>query len=420
MQFRRSRLVVFSLIATIGFLLAAELGVRIVYWTTGSVPYRIEPHWYVPDNDLLYRFRPGFEGQFYGIKARISRQGMRGTEIKKAKSKDIRRILCLGDSRTFGFCVGETETYAAQLRQIWNRSHPQTPVEVLNAGAHGYSSYQGLRYLETRGLAFHPDVVTVAFDFNDRRYTPEPEKTDGAEWFRAAARGERWRQWMAKSYLISRIEKHYRKKHRKKVEPRMHNGNLEDIPCRVDLNSFRRNLEEISTTCREHNIACVFIVMDDTPLAVGLFEEGWELCADKRYDEAIEVFSKLFQEGFNRDIQGWEAPLAHHGVGVALLGKGLFGRAEERFRQCVDSASGLKSSLGGFLIRHSGPYCETVRAVAREHSLPLVDIAKQFSNSPELYSDFCHYTAQGHNKIAQALARAIAEQTDLAHASPTN
>lgn len=407
----RRRVILFSFIAVIGFLIAAELGIRTVCWATGFVPEQIRSRWSIPDDDLLYHYRAGYKGRIYAVETHISRQGMRGAEVAKAKPEGVRRILCLGDSRTFGYCVKEDETYVAQLERTWNQSHPETPVEVLNAGVHGYSSFQGLRYLEKSGLDYDPDVVTVAFGFNDRRYAPDAESTDGADWFRRVARHERWRHRMTGSYLLLSIGKAGRWlfgwERETKDKPHMRAGRLEDVPCRVGLESFRQNLEEIAETCREHNIACVFVDMDDTPLAVKPLEEGWRLLGEKHYDEAIEAFSTLFQAGFNREIHDWEAPLAHHGIGVALYGKGLFGEAEGRFRQCVRSASNLESTLGGYLIRHSNSYCETVRVAARNCGVPFVDIAKQLSDRPEVFADFCHYTPQGHREIAQALARVL-------------
>jgi len=75
------------------------------------------------------------------------------------------RILAIGDSTTFGQHVADHETWPAQLQQILD---PKGEViEVINAGVIGASSFQGLSFLNTRGLALKPNVVIATFGFND-------------------------------------------------------------------------------------------------------------------------------------------------------------------------------------------------------------------------------------------------------------
>lgn len=75
------------------------------------------------------------------------------------------RILAIGDSTTFGQHVADNETWPAQLQQILD---PRAEViEVINAGVIGASSFQGLAFLYTRGLALKPDLLIATFGFND-------------------------------------------------------------------------------------------------------------------------------------------------------------------------------------------------------------------------------------------------------------
>jgi lysophospholipase L1-like esterase len=48
----------------------------------------------------------------------------------------------------------------------------QTPVEVFNAGVPGYTSYQGLLYLQHELLAHRPDLVAIQFGWNDHWQGP--------------------------------------------------------------------------------------------------------------------------------------------------------------------------------------------------------------------------------------------------------
>src|SRR4029450_9187452 len=75
-------------------------------------------------------------------------------------------ILCLGDSWTFGWNVGSTQSYPQQLQDLLRREFPEANFEVFNLGVAGYSSIQGLRVLKTRVLDLNPDVVVVGFAMN--------------------------------------------------------------------------------------------------------------------------------------------------------------------------------------------------------------------------------------------------------------
>lgn len=90
-------------------------------------------------------------------------QGLRNPPIGDKGSRF--RILAIGDSTTFGLGVNDDETWPAQLQAILNED--RSDIEVINAGVNGYSSFQGLRYIETRGLRLAPDLVIVTFGYND-------------------------------------------------------------------------------------------------------------------------------------------------------------------------------------------------------------------------------------------------------------
>ncbi len=77
------------------------------------------------------------------------------------------RIPMIGDSRTFGLGVNGDETWPAQIEHILNEKEALRRVEVVNAGVIGYSSFQGLRYLKSEGLALEPDLVIASFWVND-------------------------------------------------------------------------------------------------------------------------------------------------------------------------------------------------------------------------------------------------------------
>jgi len=91
--------------------------------------------------------------------------GLRSRPVRRKHGRV--RILVLGDSCTFGLGVDDTQTWPAQLQALLENESAGTGVDVINAGVFGYTSFQGLRFLVSRGLDLAPDVVIVAFWFNE-------------------------------------------------------------------------------------------------------------------------------------------------------------------------------------------------------------------------------------------------------------
>lgn len=59
------------------------------------------------------------------------------------------------------------EAFPKQLEALLRTNFPGREIEVLNAGIHGYTSYQGLAQLKYRLVRYQPDLVIVQFGIND-------------------------------------------------------------------------------------------------------------------------------------------------------------------------------------------------------------------------------------------------------------
>lgn len=129
---------------------------------------------YKPNQDLVDDLIPDLPYHVH-----INSQGLRGKEISVQKAPGVYRILCLGDSSTFGWGVNDEETYPAQLETLLNEELPDRKFEVLNAGATAYSSRDYLDYLKKKGLRADPDLVIVGFFPNDIADLAKP--TSGRE-----------------------------------------------------------------------------------------------------------------------------------------------------------------------------------------------------------------------------------------------
>jgi lysophospholipase L1-like esterase len=84
-----------------------------------------------------------------------------------------KRLVCLGDSNTYGLYVGKERAYPQVLEQIWNRSTPDNPIRVLNLGYPGNNT-SVLRNRLPDVLRLHqPDAVTLMIGANDLWTLPE-------------------------------------------------------------------------------------------------------------------------------------------------------------------------------------------------------------------------------------------------------
>jgi len=98
--------------------------------------------------------------------------GLRDREFTLKPDHGRFRILCLGDSLTFGNGVDSSSTYPKQLEALLNSSGQQG-YEVINAGVPGYDLWQEAAYLKQYGLQFSPKLVIIGFYAND--IVPKPK-----------------------------------------------------------------------------------------------------------------------------------------------------------------------------------------------------------------------------------------------------
>ncbi|HKY32786.1 MAG TPA: SGNH/GDSL hydrolase family protein [Candidatus Polarisedimenticolia bacterium] len=131
--------------------------------TLASIPGLFEP-----GQDFVDRIRPELP-----YRIRINSQGFRGRELAARKQPGTTRILCLGDSYTFGHHVEDGEAFPARLQESLRSSG--ISAEVINAGANGFTIVDELDFLRGKGLALQPDVVVLVFSQNDLRDLLRPQ-----------------------------------------------------------------------------------------------------------------------------------------------------------------------------------------------------------------------------------------------------
>ncbi len=100
------------------------------------------------DEKLLYELLPNSRNVYTKAHrlerlVQINSWGLRDPERSRIKAPDVRRIIILGSSTTYGAEVGNDQTLSAQLERLLNqRATPGRRYEVWNAGVNAYSPTQ--------------------------------------------------------------------------------------------------------------------------------------------------------------------------------------------------------------------------------------------------------------------------------------
>lgn len=119
----------------------------------------------VPDDELVYRLAAGLDTQYQGVTVQTNALGMRERPVA-AKLEAEFRVLCLGDSVTFGWGCEESSTWCRRLEQL-AAARTERPMRTLNAGVSSYDSRQELRFLQRHITDLEPDLVVLLFVEND-------------------------------------------------------------------------------------------------------------------------------------------------------------------------------------------------------------------------------------------------------------
>lgn len=90
------------------------------------------------------------------------------------------RVLCLGDSHTYGLWVDRSQAYPQQLESLWNQRTLSPKLEVLNVGVPGTNSSRLVRELPQLLETLDPDTLIIMVGGNDFWTLPVPLEGSGA------------------------------------------------------------------------------------------------------------------------------------------------------------------------------------------------------------------------------------------------
>jgi lysophospholipase L1-like esterase len=169
------------------------------------------------DPVLTWRLKPNLQGTWWDFTpVKTNSTHLRMEREIGTSAKPHLRILCLGDSVTFGYRVPvapdrqepttydpSEKPYPALLEELLRTRFPGKTIEVLPLACPGYTSGQGLTWLKRDVAQLQPDVITACFGFNDIRAAGLPDRTT----FPTASSQIAIRRLMASSQLLLHLAK---------------------------------------------------------------------------------------------------------------------------------------------------------------------------------------------------------------------
>lgn len=126
---------------------------------------------YMPGELVRHVHKPDFEGRWDSTWYQTNSRGMRGAELQVGFDEDEYRVVCVGDSCTFGKGVAEGDCWPRQLEgllaeHVASAGGAWHPV-VANLGVNGFSGRDYMRLFKGEGVELQPDLVLIGYNLND-------------------------------------------------------------------------------------------------------------------------------------------------------------------------------------------------------------------------------------------------------------
>jgi lysophospholipase L1-like esterase len=257
-----------------------------------------------------YKFPPnyflrGAAGQA-GETAATNSSGFRGPEFQPRKPPGTFRVVCLGESSTFGFHNSDTETYPFLLERLFQEQPSAVRVEVINAGFPYYNSGSITSLLQSEIWNLDPDIITVYSAYNDAGWPLHVG---------AIGRLVAWLQDHSVGYVFMRdaiSTSTFVNRWQRRMSRRLRRGGASldtrafDVRASQIVARYRRNYEGILSAARSRDIPVILIKQPMTARFGHL--QGTQY--SKPYEDEYREVWKKFEE--NGDLSPVENALLVH------------------------------------------------------------------------------------------------------------
>ncbi len=220
---------------------------------------------YEPDPVLYWRLKPNQDShsKVGHFPVHVNNHGTRGRDFATGKPIGTIRIVCIGDSRTFGWGLSEEETYPSQLEKFLGRKTAGQKIEVINAGVNAWTYPQMTAFLRERVLKWQPDVVILG---DGNLWTQFSEKNDPA-FVRSFLRRVRLKNFLRHfalyHYVVETKLQEFYAHHRTKfipVEPQQDDMFKEEQQKDPDA-FFRESIEQFCLTARTNRVVPIILYL---------------------------------------------------------------------------------------------------------------------------------------------------------------
>ena len=175
---RKRKMLIGNLVLSMGsFLIMCALAEGISsLMIPAPITWRDPQEIYNHDPLLGHALAPGQNSFTHSFPVVTNSYGFRDREYPLIPQAGTVRILCLGDSLTFGDGVAVEDTYPKQLETMLN-GRGKHKYEVINTGVPSYDTWQEVTFFKTKGVQFEPRIVVLGFYGNDIVPRPAVIKT---------------------------------------------------------------------------------------------------------------------------------------------------------------------------------------------------------------------------------------------------
>jgi lysophospholipase L1-like esterase len=211
---------------------------------------------------LFWRVKPNLSNVIWDFTVvSTNAEGLRHDGDIRRKEPGTLRVVCLGDSVTFGYRVPvvwpdrpndynrDWQPYPQLLEKALRAANPDRKIEVIALAVPGYTSYQGLAWLRRDIEWLEPDVVTACFGWNDvgLRSVPDRELMPDDFWHVA------YRTVVSRSQALSHFTLWMQRRRARVAKPKP------AITPRVPRDEFASNMVEIAGLAEAHGARAVII-----------------------------------------------------------------------------------------------------------------------------------------------------------------
>ena len=321
---------------------------------------------------------PGLPGVTGRNNFTTNNMGFRGDSLADPKPPGEFRVFMVGGSTTECFYLDDEDDIARVVQREASARAPGATIRVYNAGLSGAASDDHVAMISQRLVHFEPDLIVVFCGFNDLtksifrydyRHYIEYRPAYRKPWYKRAAMHLQLVRRLF--YLRSRTGQDPQRVQEARPLVTNYEGLIglqrtvppSDTPPRTDIPSYQTNLRSMAGIARANGFALVFMTQPTT----------WNSTVDARARE-------------------------HHHMryrGGVTYREDLMDAAMERLN-------------------------DAMRAVGREETVPVYDLARVLPKSLDYFYDDCHFNVAGAAAAGKGLTDFLAAQGLIAPTAATH